>query len=289
MRAYVWTLLLAASYFWVTTSGASTDFSLCFEDHCYLRSDSQMSWTDAFYYCWKRDSLLSSVHSDEQNEYILVNVCMHKGCWIGLNYDEQERKYFWVDGTYFNYSNWNSGEPTEPTTFVQMRSGLWLGVSDGATIYASCMRPVPTSNPTRSPSAHPTEKPTSSPSTSPTFSPTEDPTTHPTVDPSKWPTSPPTADPTTQLTYDPSKLPTSSPTADPTIQPTFDPTKQPTLPPTVQSKSSVMSDQLIVVLVALTIMTILFSIVVCVICCWALPIVRRSPGKTELQDLESTM
>merc|ERR1712060_144370 len=96
-------------------------------------------------------------------------------------------------------------------------------------------------------------------------------------------------------TSSPSNPPTFLPTEDPTLQPTFDPTKSPTLPAKAQSKSSVMSDQLVVVLVSHMIITIFMSIAVCVLCCWVLPIVRRDarckrvsekPGSTTV-DVET--
>jgi len=234
MKAYVWTLLLAASYFWVGTSGSSTNFTLCFEGHCYLqRSDSRLSWFDAIDYCAERDADLPSIHSSEQNEYISVNVCMSSSCWIGL-VEEQENVWVWVDGTVLNYTNWAAEEPNNYMGRKEDRAHLWNGGTwndhpSTSREYVICMR---SSNSTRF-----------------------DPTSQPTFDPSKWPTSPPTADPTTQ--------------------PTFDPTKWLTLPSTAQSKSSVISDQLVMVLVSLMIITILWSIAVCALCRWGQPMVRR--------------
>jgi len=264
MIAYVWTLQLAASYFWVTVSGASTNFTLCFEDHCYLRSDSRMSWVDAVDYCFERDAVLPSIHSSEQNEYISVNVCVSTCCWIGLT-EEEENVWVWVDGTDLNYKNWNAGEPKDNLGKEDHAhfwdDGTWNDNPGTSGKYVICMR---SSIRTRAPSAHPTKKPTSSPSNPLTF--------------------PPTEDPTTQLTFDPSKWPTSSLTADPTTQPTFNSTKWSTLPPTAQSKSSV----LVVVLVSQLIITLLLSIAVCVLCCWVLPIVRRDArNKRESEKLGS--
>merc|ERR1719397_787140 len=238
MGANVWTLLMAASYFWVTPSGAFTEFTLCFEDHCYLRSHPKMNWYDSKNFCYDKDARLARIHSSLQNEYIFDNVCLRENCWIGLIDTRFDDDWVWYTGYPVNYTNWN--EPTSSDISNQKNHAHMVANLDGGvwddnngeyfTCYGICMRPAPTSIPTRSPSsAHPTRKPTT------------------------WPT---------------------SPTFYPTTQPTLDPTKWPTIPPTAQPKPSVM-DQLDVVQVLHMIITIILAIAVCILCCWALPIVRR--------------
>ena len=37
----------------------------------------------------------------------------HTGCWIGFEDSAASGGFIWTDGTFVDYSNWNSGEPND--------------------------------------------------------------------------------------------------------------------------------------------------------------------------------
>jgi len=124
-----------------------------------------------------------------------------------LTDSESEGVWRWVDGTAFNYSNWEEDEPNNALVgehTVHMRiSGVWNDISE--TKYFTAVCKLITAQPTFTPTAwhtfsptvasKPTTQPTMSPSASPTIA--SEPTTQPTISPSASPTFP-TARPTSQ-------------------------------------------------------------------------------------------
>jgi len=223
MLVYPRPLLLAALYFLVKICDSSTDFTLCFQDHCYMKSDTRMTWVDADDYCRDRDAILPSIHNSEENAYISDNVCMTydkalfltQGCWIGLTDEVEEGVWVWLDGS--NSSDYENWDPNEPNNLYKKEhyahlwgKGTWNDEKDSINLWAICMRAVLTENPTLSPSDSPTLSPSDSPTLSPSVSPTS------TLSPSDSPTLPPKADPTASpsvsrspSTRNPTKLPTS--------------------------------------------------------------------------------
>merc|ERR1719419_2086194 len=159
---------------------ASSDFSLCYEDNCYLKSDEKMTWDEAVDYCIELDATLASIHSDGENSY--VNDYVREGTWIWLggNDIETEGDFVWVDGTPFDYSNWDAGQPNDSMRRedrVNMwGGGKWNDEDQWYETYAVCKRPEHTPQPTMefSPSVSPTSPiPTPKPTSWPTFSPTD--------------------------------------------------------------------------------------------------------------------
>ncbi|KAJ8031428.1 Alpha-N-acetylgalactosamine-specific lectin [Holothuria leucospilota] len=98
---------------------------------CYrFFNDPSLSWDDAETYCKKyalscdicpdKTGHLAIIESEEENNFVFnfwksVRPSPVKEfpqrVWIGFNDKEQEGNYIWVDGTPFQYSNWNPNQP----------------------------------------------------------------------------------------------------------------------------------------------------------------------------------
>jgi len=173
MVVRIWPILLAVSH----TSGCVTDFTMCFEEHCYMKSDTRMVWADAVDYCFERDAVLPSIHKSEENAYLSDTVCMTssrsnwpaEGCWIGLTDEEEDDVWLWQDGTAYDYENWHDNEPSgnhdgDPEHYAHLwGTGTWNDLDSSHELFAICTKAAPTASPTN---------PTLSPSDSPTFLPT---------------------------------------------------------------------------------------------------------------------
>jgi len=53
---------------------------------------------------------LASVHSKEENEFI-VSLLVQSPTWIAGSITEKDGDFFWLDGSPWNYENWDEGEP----------------------------------------------------------------------------------------------------------------------------------------------------------------------------------
>jgi len=255
MVFFSWTVYIFVPCFWVLYCSAndSTVFNLCFEEACYHKSDTEMSWVEAVNYCVEVDAVLTSIHSAEENAYIndYVRNSTTDDCWIGLNDIDNEGDWQWVDGTTFDYSYWAPYEPNnedENEHTVQIwRYGKWNDYISTIDNYAICKR-LP--------------KPTLAPTAQPTFSPTV----------TLWPTT----------------LPTFSPSVFPTL-PTYTPTPKPSYETPSQKKDFSLAFGMseLVILVSASIIIICCVVVICVLFCWIMPRSRLeaySKGLSEAKD-----
>jgi len=174
-------------------------FTQCYEGWCYQLSNSTLTWDSADLYCKDFDAQLASIHSSDENQFILENVKGPDNCRIGLNDIDEEGVFQWIDGTPVNYTNFNEGEPNNNDgaehTAVMRFDGKWNDAAGSKARYAVCKR----KKITLMPGALPTQVPTAVPTT----------TSQPTAIPSIAPTSPAI----------PSISPTSMPTVSPSVQP----------------------------------------------------------------------
>ena len=98
----------------------------------------KINWTHAESYCVSTyNSHLASIHSQSDNNS-LVNLrasaptdhAQNNG-WIGLNDIDTEGNWEWIDGTVFNYTNWDetgiepNGGTTENCVDVTTGKGHW--------------------------------------------------------------------------------------------------------------------------------------------------------------------
>ncbi|KAM6894304.1 ladderlectin-like isoform 3-T3 [Lycodopsis pacificus] len=86
-----------------------------FNGRCFRYIPTPMTWASAEINCLSLGGNLASVHSmleyHEIQRIILADSKENKSCWIGGSDAEEEKKWFWSDGTSFGYVNWCAGEP----------------------------------------------------------------------------------------------------------------------------------------------------------------------------------
>ncbi|XP_034412859.1 type-2 ice-structuring protein-like isoform X2 [Cyclopterus lumpus] len=84
-------------------------------DRCFHYVPRALRWAEAEKHCVFMGGNLASVHSAQ--EYHSIQALMistshqYKETWIGGSDAEEEKQWFWSDGTPFHYLNWCSGEP----------------------------------------------------------------------------------------------------------------------------------------------------------------------------------
>uniref|UniRef100_A0A667YLJ5 C-type lectin domain-containing protein n=1 Tax=Myripristis murdjan TaxID=586833 RepID=A0A667YLJ5_9TELE len=91
-------------------SGWESHGSRCFRFFNYPHT-----WAEAEKYCLHFGANLVSIHSSYENrfvkELIRRGTGRHTRTWIGATDSHQNRLWFWTDGSRFDYSAWNHGEP----------------------------------------------------------------------------------------------------------------------------------------------------------------------------------
>ena len=84
--------------------------------YCYLWSASQLtkSWEDAEEFCRKERGHLASITSETINEYIYEEKKRRglAAIWIGGIDREEEGVWKWSDGSPWNFTEWNRGQPS---------------------------------------------------------------------------------------------------------------------------------------------------------------------------------
>ena len=86
-----------------------------YNGHYYAVIDNGMNWLDADEYCRKLGGHLATINSSAEQKFVqgIVFVQGKRNCyWLG-GYQSLVKgdKWFWVDGTTFNYTNWAVDQP----------------------------------------------------------------------------------------------------------------------------------------------------------------------------------
>lgn len=89
-----------------------------YEGHCYFYYDSYYNVADAESICQEDGGNLTSIHSEEENEFVASLVSYSPKVWLGLH--EVAGTWVFTDGTAVDYSNWFTGHPNGGGTAVSM-------------------------------------------------------------------------------------------------------------------------------------------------------------------------
>jgi len=112
----------------------------CFEGSCYQKGSSTMTWQDSKLYCENTGSVLTSIHSEAENQFI--NDLCGSICYIGMSDIDHEGDWKWIDGSTVNYTNWAGNEPNdygggEDTALIN-QNGAWNDITRHAKYYPVC-------------------------------------------------------------------------------------------------------------------------------------------------------
>ncbi|XP_029137282.1 type-2 ice-structuring protein-like [Labrus bergylta] len=138
----------------ITTLGAALEphvfskFSSCpcawtqFQDRCFIYVPKAMTWAEAQQHCQSMRANLASVRSFAEYTAIqsLTAIDRYRNTWIGASDAQQDRFWFWSDGTPFTYTNWCPYQPDHRHTgtygpngpyCIQMNFGVGKCWDDG--------------------------------------------------------------------------------------------------------------------------------------------------------------
>uniref|UniRef100_A0A8C6TA81 C-type lectin domain-containing protein n=1 Tax=Neogobius melanostomus TaxID=47308 RepID=A0A8C6TA81_9GOBI len=86
-----------------------------FGTRCFKLFDSKLTWTEAEKSCKSHGANLASIHSAEENAFVVDLIKKATGenrwTWIGGQDAVKENLWMWSDGSVWDYSNWGQGEP----------------------------------------------------------------------------------------------------------------------------------------------------------------------------------
>ena len=88
-----------------------------FEGHCYSLQTKGMSWDSAKEQCKARNANLVSVLSEDESNFIIDSIDLvirntTKCIWTGGKKMYDSNTWVWDDGSVYDYTNWNPGEPS---------------------------------------------------------------------------------------------------------------------------------------------------------------------------------
>ncbi|XP_039631172.1 lectin-like [Polypterus senegalus] len=87
----------------------------CFHERCYKYFPFPKSWADSEVHCVSLGGSLASVHNSYANHFVtnLIKSQDSTGpvTWLGGSNCQQISTWLWTDGTKWDFSFWNPGEP----------------------------------------------------------------------------------------------------------------------------------------------------------------------------------
>ena len=84
---------------------------VAFEGGRYALIEETKSWDDAKAYCESLGGTLVCVGSAEENAFVQSLIPEDSGCWLGATDEGHEGDWRWVDGSDFEYEDWERGQP----------------------------------------------------------------------------------------------------------------------------------------------------------------------------------
>ena len=122
---------------WYTTCESSTYNHEISDTGNYIRvgGDTGHNWRESDTYCQSVfGTHLASFHSTSENSDAIANgswVSTYGQIWIGLNDIDVEGDYVWIDGTPFDYENWEDKQDTisENCVRISVNDGGWNDIA----------------------------------------------------------------------------------------------------------------------------------------------------------------
>ena len=80
------------------------------DEYCYNFNTEYKNWMDAYDDCTQRGGRLPSIHSEQENTFVMDNVNSYDiSSWIGFLRDSKTDQFQWVDGTDADFKQWGKG------------------------------------------------------------------------------------------------------------------------------------------------------------------------------------
>lgn len=101
-----------------------------------------LTWADAKKHCENDNSNLASLRTEWTNAYVeLLALTLNAPLWIGLNKEETQGYFKFIDGWHLTFSNWDQYEPSrdKPCVYVD-KEGKWRTAFCNQTMNSVCMR-----------------------------------------------------------------------------------------------------------------------------------------------------
>ncbi|KAJ0011983.1 hypothetical protein NQD34_012958 [Periophthalmus magnuspinnatus] len=101
-----------------------------------------LSWADAKVNCEKDQAKLASLRNEWTQSFVeLMARTLNAPLWIGLNKQQTNGFYRFIDGWYMNFANWASGEPRQDKPCVYMDvEGKWKTAFCNTTMNSVCLQ-----------------------------------------------------------------------------------------------------------------------------------------------------
>ena len=80
-------------------------------DACFRYFTTLKRWADAEAHCQDVGGHLASIEDNDENYAVIANIVEPGLTWIGLNDQNVEGLFQWVDGSVFSYEGWADNEP----------------------------------------------------------------------------------------------------------------------------------------------------------------------------------
>uniref|UniRef100_A0A8C4T284 C-type lectin domain-containing protein n=1 Tax=Erpetoichthys calabaricus TaxID=27687 RepID=A0A8C4T284_ERPCA len=111
-----------------------------YNSKCYKYFPMEKSWIDAEHYCISLGGNLASVHSSGANHFITMQSCCSEGPVAYRSAGVlQSSSWLWTDGSEWDFTNWNSGEPNNCRGTENCFHTNFIGKPSQCTIRAVCV------------------------------------------------------------------------------------------------------------------------------------------------------
>ncbi|CAL9697584.1 unnamed protein product [Knipowitschia caucasica] len=127
-----------------------------FNSRCFKLYKEAKSWMDGEKSCHGVGANLASIHSKEENEFVVTLIIKDTGgyamTWLGGTDAVEDKKWLWSDGTPWDYENWYSGQPdnhkeVEHSLSINHGAKTWADDNKANCWYFMCSKDVPPTPP----------------------------------------------------------------------------------------------------------------------------------------------